>query len=87
MAREKATITLDRSKAAEVRALLGVGSTSEAIDQALDQVILGARLRADVDAYRRMPPTGAEAALGSFSDPAALEDDTDWSALYPEEER
>ena len=39
MAKEKATITLDRAKAAAARALLGVESTSEVIDMALDQLI------------------------------------------------
>ncbi len=82
MAREKATITLDRAKAAAARALLGVGSTSEAIDVALDQLIHAERLRADIAAYRRTPPTGDEVALASFGDAGAIGDDTDWEALY-----
>jgi hypothetical protein len=82
MAREKATITLDRSKAASARALLGVGSTSEAIDVALDQLIHAERLRADIAAYQRTPPTQDEVALASFDDTGGIGDDTDWEALY-----
>ncbi len=85
MAREKATITLDRGKAAAARALLGVGSTSEAIDVALDQLIHAERLRADIAAYQRMPPTKDEVALASFGDTGGLGDDTDWEALYADD--
>jgi hypothetical protein len=82
MAREKATITLDRSKAAEARALVGAGSTSEVVDLALDQLIRIERLRADITAYRREPPTETEAELGLLGDASGLSDDTDWAALY-----
>ncbi len=85
MAREKATITLDRSKVAAARELLGVGSTSEAIDVALDQLIRTERLRADIAAYRRTPPTDSEVALASFGEAGGLDDDTDWDALYPDD--
>ena len=82
MAREKATITLDRSKAAEARALVGAGSTSEVVDLALDHLIRLARLRADITAYSREPPTEVEAELGFLGDASGLADDTDWDALY-----
>ena len=82
MAREKATITLDRGKAAAARALLGVGSTSDAIDVALDQLIHAERLRADIAAYQRMPSAQDEVALASFGDTGGIGDDTDWEALY-----
>jgi hypothetical protein len=85
MAREKATITLDRGKAAHARALLGVGSTSEAIDVALDRLIHAERLQADIAAYRRMPPAQDEVALASFGDAGGLDDDTDWAALYADD--
>jgi len=85
MAREKATITLDRGKAAAARALLGVGSTSEAIDVALDQLIHAERLRADIAAYQRTPPTRDEVALASSGDTGGIGDDTDWEALYTDE--
>ncbi len=85
MAREKATITLDRAKAAAARALIGVDSTSEVIDVALDRLIRAERLRADVAAYRRLPPTPDETALASFGDGDRLLDDTDWESLYPDD--
>jgi len=63
MAREKATITLDRAKAAAARALLGVESTSEVIDMALDRLIRAERIRADIASYQRIPPTHDEVEL------------------------
>jgi hypothetical protein len=85
MSREKATITLDRNKAAAARALLGVGSTSEAIDVALDQLIHAERLRADIAAYQRTPSTQDEEALASFGEAGGIGDDTDWESLYAED--
>jgi hypothetical protein len=83
MAREKVTITLDRSKAESARALVGAASTSEVVDIALDRLIRAERLRRDVAAYRRIPPTGAEAEL-ALLDTVDLDDPTDWEALYAE---
>lgn len=85
MAREKATITLDRAKAAAARALLGVQSTSEVIDLALDQLIRSERLRADVAAYQRIPPTQDEVELASLGHTGSDADDTDWEALYADD--
>jgi hypothetical protein len=85
MARDKATITLDRAKAAAARDLLGVGSTSEVIDVALDRLIRSERLRADIAAYRRQPPTQDEIDLASVGDIRGIGDDTDWEALYAED--
>ncbi|MGE5291255.1 MAG: hypothetical protein ACM3ML_29460 [Micromonosporaceae bacterium] len=82
MAKEKATITLDRAKAATARAIVGASSTSEVIDLALDRLIRVERLRADIAAYRQEPPTGAEADLALLADTSGLADDTDWEALY-----
>ena len=85
MAKEKATITLDRAKAAEARAITGSRSTSEAIDLALDQLIRVGRLRADIAAYRQQPPTESEAELALLAGTSGLADDTDWEALYADE--
>jgi hypothetical protein len=82
MAKEKATITLDRAKAALARDLLGAGSTSEVIDIALDQLIRAERVRADVAAYQRAPSTQDEITLASLGDLRGIGDDTDWEALY-----
>lgn len=86
MAKKKVTITLDPAKAESARALVRASSTSEVIDVALDQLIRAERLRHDVDAYRRLPPTGEELALASLAQPGGLADDTDWEALYSEPE-
>ena len=74
MAKEKVTITLDRSKAEAARSLLGVGSTSEVIDLALDRVIRAERLRRDIAAYRRVPPTDDEVELALLAATNALAD-------------
>ncbi|MGI8684854.1 MAG: type II toxin-antitoxin system VapB family antitoxin [Acidimicrobiales bacterium] len=84
MAKEKATITVDRAKLAEARALLGVKSASAAIDIALTDVIRRARIRHDVEAYARVPPTDEEFALAGVRPGwADLADDTDWDAEWP----
>jgi hypothetical protein len=85
MGREKVTITLDRSKAESARALVGATSTSDVIDLALDRLIRTERLRRDVAAYRRLPPTGAEAKL-ALLDAVDLDDPTDWEMLYADGE-
>lgn len=82
MAKEKVTITLDRSKAESARSLISAGSTSEVIEIALERLIRAERLRHDVAAYRRVPPTDVEAELAAAADHAPLDDDTDWEALY-----
>ena len=76
---------MDRGKAAIARALLGVGSTSETIDVALDQLIHTERLRADIAAYQRTPPTRDETSLASLGDAGGIGDDTDWEALYADD--
>jgi hypothetical protein len=85
MAKEKATITIDRAKLSEARAALGVSSASAAIDVALSELIRRHRLLRDVKAYTETPPTTEEAALGlTTPDWCELVDDTDWDAEWPE---
>lgn len=86
MAKEKVTITLDRAKADHARALLAARSTSETIDVALDRLIGAEQLRRDIAAYRRIPPSAADADLALLADTSGLADETDWEALYPEAE-
>jgi len=84
MAREKATITVDRAKLAEARSALGVRSASAAIDIALTEVIRRARLRRDIEAYTNTPQTAEEIAIGeALPDWTELADDTDWGAEWP----
>jgi hypothetical protein len=86
MAKEKATITVDRAKLSEARTLLGVSSGSAAIDVALSELLRRHRVLRDVDAYTRTPPTTGESALGhSLPDWRDLADDTDWDAEWPED--
>ena len=81
-AKEKATITIDRAKAALAREVSGVRSTSEVVDLALDQLIRAERLRADVAAYQGAPPSTAELEPALLGDTSGLADDTDWEELY-----
>lgn len=84
MAKEKVTITVDRAKLSEARALLRVGSASAAIDIALSELVRRRRLRRDVEAYRNTPPTAEEMAVGEAQpDWTDLADDTYWDAEWP----
>lgn len=85
MGKEKVTITLDRSKADHARSLVDAASTSEVVDVALDHLIRTQRLRRDLAAYRRAP-AGADTELPSPAEMTSLDDDTDWEALYAEEQ-
>jgi Bacterial antitoxin of type II TA system, VapB len=85
MAKEKATITVDRAKLAEARAMLGVSSASAAIDVALSELIRRARMRHDIETYTKTPLTDQEVAAGDIApDWSDLADDTDWDAEWPE---
>lgn len=86
MAREKVTITLDREKAAAARELLGINSTSDAIDVALERLVRTERLRSDVAAYRRFPVTRDEVEAGAVGACGDIDDATDWNALYMDSE-
>lgn len=86
MAKEKVTISVDRAKLSEATAMLGVSSTSAAIDIALSQLVRRHRALRDAKAYVETPPTAEEAALGAASlDWRDLADETDWDALWPED--
>ena len=83
MAREKATISLDRGKVEEARTLVHGKSMSDVIDLALDRLIRVERLRHDVAAYERQPLSQEESALGGI--PVALDlddDDVDYDQWY-----
>jgi hypothetical protein len=80
MARKKVTIRLDQAKAEDAPALLWAASASEAIDLALDRLIRAERLRRDVAAYRRIPPTDEEVELALLAATGGLDDETDWEA-------
>lgn len=84
MAKDKATITVDREKLAAARAVLGAASASATIDAALSEVTRRAQIRHDIEAYRRVPPTEDEAGRSQAGpDWDDLADDTDWEAEWP----
>jgi hypothetical protein len=86
MQREKATITLDRAKVRDAMDLTGRRTMSEAIDLALDRLIRSERLRRDVAAYRRQPPSEEETALAALRVQLDLDDDdVDYEGLYGSE--
>jgi hypothetical protein len=83
MAREKATVTLDRSKADAAKALVRAKSLSETIDIALDRLIRMERLRRDVSAYASRPPTDEELAVANLPVTFDLGDgDVDYDKIY-----
>lgn len=85
MAKQKVTITLDRAKADEARLLVGSANTSDVIDVALGRLIRAERLRRDIDAYRRLPPTDTDLLVALQADTSGLADDSDWEALYDDQ--
>jgi hypothetical protein len=87
MAKDKVTITLDRSKANDARSLVGASSISEVIEIALERLIRAERKRRDVAAYGRLPLTKQEDDLALLREAgSALTDETDWESLYADVE-
>ena len=83
MAREKATVTLDRRKADVARSLVRAKSLSETIDIALDRLIRAEKLRRDVAAYAAKPMSDDELAVADL--PVAFDlgdEDVDYEATY-----
>ncbi len=84
MAKEKTTITVDRTKLDAVREITGSRSASLAIDTALTTLLATERLRRDVEAYTGTRPTDDDQIALSVTVPdwSDLADSTDWDALY-----
>jgi hypothetical protein len=83
MARQKATVTLDRRKIEEARAFTGKTSISDVIDVALDRLLQSERLRCDVAASRRAPPGGDDLWVAKLSVEFDLGDsDVDYEKDY-----
>jgi len=56
------------------------------VDVVLTDLIRRYRVRHDVEAYTRTPPTAEEAAIGqAHPDWSDLADDTDWDAQWPDD--
>lgn len=83
MAREKATVTLDRTKVEEARVLVGGRSMSDVIDLALDRLIRAERLRRDVATYAQLPLDDDERAIADLPVVLDLDDDeVDYDVWY-----
>jgi hypothetical protein len=83
MAREKATISLDRGKATLAQSLTGSRSLSEVIDRALDYLVEREQARRHLAGYLRHPQTADEIALSELSVTFDLDDDDiDYEAMY-----
>jgi hypothetical protein len=86
MARDKATITLDRDKVARAASLVGGRSMSDVVDIALERLIRAEELRRDVAAYARQPLSDEELAIADLPVEFDLADeDVDYEALYGQE--
>jgi hypothetical protein len=83
MARDKATITLDRAKVARAASLIGERTMSDVVDVALDRLIHAEELRRDIAAYSRVPLGVAELAVADLVVEFDLADEhVDYEALY-----
>ncbi len=83
MARDKATITLDRAKVRDAMQLTGNTSMSDAIDVALDELIRVRRLRSDVAVYARLPAEARDVVLGDVPVVLDLDDEeVDYEELF-----
>jgi hypothetical protein len=83
MARDKATITLDREKVSRAAELVGGKTMSEVIDLALDRLIRSEELRRDVAAYSRQPLDESELDVADLPVEFDLDDeDVNYDALY-----
>jgi hypothetical protein len=83
MAREKATITVDRAKVDRAKSLIRAKTISQTIDAALDRLIHTEQLRRDVSAYIQSPLSESE--LASADLPVELDlgdDEVDYDAIY-----
>ncbi len=83
MAKTKASVSLDPTKVAQARELLGVPSLSEVIDIALERLIVDELDRRHAAGYARQPPDADEEAWAEVRrDPSEIADDVDWAGLY-----
>jgi hypothetical protein len=57
----------------------------EKVTITLDRLNRAQRMRDDIAAYRRVPPSDSEVAIGQLVENAALDDDTDWESVYAED--
>ncbi len=83
MPRLKTTVSIDEQSLRDASELLGLTSTSEVVDVALDRLVQSERLLRDLRAYLGRPPTAEAAMFGSVRVRFDLDDDdVDYEALY-----
>jgi hypothetical protein len=83
MAREKVTLTLDRSKARTAMTLTASDTMSQVVDIALDRLIHAEQLRRDIATYTKAPLDDDELELLRLPIRLDLDDDdVDYDALY-----
>lgn len=83
MSKTKASVSLDPTKVAQARELLGTPTLSELIDIALDRLIVDELERRHVAGYLRQPPDHDEDAWAEARrDASGIADDVDWASLY-----
>jgi Arc/MetJ family transcription regulator len=81
--RLKTTVSIDRDTLANASQLLGLSSTSEVVDIALDRLVRSERLLRDLRGYLATPPTEDELLLGELEVRFDLGDDgVDYDAFY-----
>ena len=83
MAKTKVSVTLDPTKLAQARALVGAPTVSELIAIALDRLIVDELDRRHVAGYAEHRPDEDEDAWADVPrDPSDVADEVDWAALY-----
>jgi Arc/MetJ family transcription regulator len=83
MPRLKTTVSIDEENLSAACALLGLTSTSEVVDIALDRFVQAERLLRDIRGYLAQPPTAEDLLLGQVVVEFDLGDaDVDYEALY-----
>jgi Arc/MetJ family transcription regulator len=83
MPRLKTTVSIDEQSLRDASELLGLTSTSEVVDVALERLVQSERLLRDLRAYLGRPPTAEEAMFGRVPVRFDLDDDdVDYEALY-----
>jgi hypothetical protein len=83
VAKTKVSLTLDPSTVARVRELMGSTPLSELVQTALERFIDEELERRHISGYRSRPPSDQDRAWSEIDrDPAEIDDDVDWAALY-----
>lgn len=83
----KISVTIDPGLLDQTKALTGSDNVSDLIDQGLALIIEREQHKQWVDGYLRHPQGHEESDWAELADGGAIDDDTDWEALYLGETR